>query len=152
MYNVHSVAAVTRPDALLAVIYSITCLPTGRAYVGGTLRFDIRRKEHNRLLNRGKHSNRLLQAAFDKYGPSDFVVRILEACKPRDRHERETYWIKQLNAAETGFNIRNAPKRRPNDQERAWRSTSDLLLSTCWRDYTRRRRPRLRKPADLPSI
>jgi hypothetical protein len=63
-----------------------------------------RRKGHLAMLRRGRHSNQVLQDAFNQYGQAAFVFAILEE---NVNPYRETHWIKELNTlAPNGFNIR----------------------------------------------
>lgn len=57
----------------LSGVYSIRNLVDGKTYIGSTNRFRQRHKDHARKLRSGKHYNKHLQAAYDKYGPDNFV-------------------------------------------------------------------------------
>lgn len=70
----------------LAVIYRITCITdkpnnfftTGYHYVGSTVNFFRRFKEHRKMLRGNRHYNRMLQNIFNKYGESNFHFTIEE--------------------------------------------------------------------------
>lgn len=89
-----------------ATIYAITCVPTGRVYVGmSTTSVRDRWRTHRSDLRCGRHKNRFLTAAWRKYGRSAFRFEILEQ-GAFDTVERERYWIVKLNAfAPVGFNF-----------------------------------------------
>lgn len=82
-------------------VYSIA-LSDGRCYVGSTCDPFRRRKDHSRLLARGKHHSPYLQNAFDKHGPEALVFRVLEVCEPETLLSREQHWI---DSSEAVFNF-----------------------------------------------
>jgi group I intron endonuclease len=68
-------------------VYQIRNLTTGNVYVGSSVNVMSRLRSHLRVLEIGKHFNRYLQNAFDKYGEEDFVFELLICC-PRDEMRR----------------------------------------------------------------
>ena len=94
-------------------IYVLRCLPTGKVYVGSAESWLKRTRDHKNMLNRKKHINRYLQAAWDKYGPDNFVAELLEACVIVDLREREDWWVNQLQSGDRryGFNLAAVIKR-----------------------------------------
>jgi group I intron endonuclease len=89
-------------------IYRITCIPTGRFYVGSALRVVKRWGEHRFQLNRGTHCNRKLQNAWNKYGPDSFALDVLEYVEDSAKLiEREQHFIDTLHAhhRKSGFNL-----------------------------------------------
>jgi group I intron endonuclease len=89
-------------------VYAIRNTVNGKRYVGSTtssLRGRWRR--HRRELNPGKHANRKLQRAWNKYGEAAFVFEVLETCEREDCVEREQRWMDTLRAADDccGYNI-----------------------------------------------
>lgn len=90
-----------------AIIYSITCLPTGRVYIGQTsTQLSRRWRAHRNDLSAGKHRNRFLQAAWMKYGESAFEVKIREVVTVENSTCAEVRWVKELNTmAPAGFNF-----------------------------------------------
>ena len=60
-----------------AGIYAIVNTVNGHMYVGSSVNLMKRQKTHWSVLRRGKHWNQRLQAAWNKYGPSVFVFRIV---------------------------------------------------------------------------
>lgn len=60
-------------------IYRITNLLNGKSYIGKTgMNFGDRWDSHRSLLNSGKHDNRHLQNAWNKYGADNFEFQIVE--------------------------------------------------------------------------
>jgi group I intron endonuclease len=88
-------------------IYQITCLPTGKIYVGSAV--DIRRRwqHHCDVLKRHAHRNKYLQAAWDKYGKDNFVCDVLEVVHRDNLLTTEQKWIDQTQCTnrEIGFNL-----------------------------------------------
>ncbi len=89
------------------LIYVGRCLTTNKVYVGSTKQGKRRALSHIRDLNKGTHSNKVLQRAWDKYGADDFTWHVVEACEPNQLLAREQWWIGFLRAAERdyGFNL-----------------------------------------------
>lgn len=88
-------------------IYQITCVPTGKVYVGSTVNIRERWYRHRRLLRVGKHQNPHLQAAWDRYGEACFELSILELAERWDLLIVEQKWIDRIGCADParGFNI-----------------------------------------------
>ena len=57
-------------------IYKITS-PSGKFYIGSSKNIKKRWRSHRSELSRGKHANKALQRAFNKYGNLDFEVIII---------------------------------------------------------------------------
>ena len=91
----------------LCGIYIITCLTTGRVYVGSSIDVPARLLNHKTLLIKGKHRNPFLLAAWNKYGAEVFTFKMVAECKPANRHVVEQKWITKLRSTsdERGFNI-----------------------------------------------
>ena len=89
-------------------IYLITCIPTGKVYVGQSLDMKSRWGEHRSLLIRGKHDNGYLQRAWNKHGSDGFTFAILEEVESGRLIEREAFHAERLRAFDRkrGFNLR----------------------------------------------
>ena len=89
-------------------VYIITCLSSKKFYIGSaSYSVFTRIRSHQVALERGKHSNLLLQNAYNKYGKDNFTFERLESCEQNKVIEREQYWIDLLQTSdrEHGFNI-----------------------------------------------
>jgi group I intron endonuclease len=89
-------------------VYKITCLENGKIYIGSTVNFDKRRKEHWRLLKGNYHTNKYLQRAWNKYGAKQFKIELIEELNDQELLlSREQYWINITNCAtgKIGFNL-----------------------------------------------
>lgn len=66
-------------------VYSITCLPTGKRYIGSaSVSFADRWKTHRHLLRKGTHHSPYLQNAWNKYGEAAFAFEVICTCPPED--------------------------------------------------------------------
>jgi group I intron endonuclease len=85
-------------------VYQIRNLLNGKIYVGQTTRMHERELEHMGSLRRGKHQNRHLQFAYDKYGKENFIFEILVYCE----EFQLTYYEDAIKNASNGncYNIR----------------------------------------------
>lgn len=84
-------------------IYLITHKVTGDRYVGMSKTIEQRWKSHLKLLEKGKHHSKAMQALADEYGLGSFTFEILEECEPepnryieRTLGSAEQKWIDQL--------------------------------------------------------
>ena len=91
------------PD--LSGVYCITNTVTGKLYIGSTQNFRKRRNCHVVALNQGKHTNRRMQAAFNKYGFSALAFSIKELCSVADLQTREQDWLDRFNGKGVLYNL-----------------------------------------------
>lgn len=93
---------------MAAGIYCITNLVNQKKYIGQTYDFDSRWWKHKNFLKNGKHENRHLQFAWNKYGASNFefsVVEIISGDNQAFFDEREIYWINFYDSLNNGYNL-----------------------------------------------
>ena len=91
-----------------AGVYAIVHTASGRMYVGSSVRLRRRWADHRRLLRRGSHSNRYLQAAWSTYGEDAFEFVLLEEVADITKViEREQAWLDELRPTDRarGFNL-----------------------------------------------
>lgn len=88
-------------------IYSITCEPTGRVYVGQSRNIEARWKYHRRDLNGGRSTSPVLQRAWTHHGQDAFAFNVIEECDPDELTVRELAHIQRLSASvrEGGLNV-----------------------------------------------
>lgn len=72
-------------------IYKLSC--GGHLYIGSSKSLYSRLNEHKADLLNNRHSNDFLQKVSNKYGIENIKVEIIEFCDPKDRINREKYWI-----------------------------------------------------------
>ncbi len=75
MFQIESLAIPQNSDRGIYVIFNIR---NGKFYLGSCERFGDRWAEHRRHLDRGTHHSKHLQAAWKKWGPDSFQVRMVE--------------------------------------------------------------------------
>jgi len=64
-----------------ACLYLILNILSGHIYIGETIRFKLREKEHKQKLKAGRHPNSLLQKDYDKYGADAFEFSMIKEIK-----------------------------------------------------------------------
>lgn len=74
-------------------VYSITNVVNGKLYIGSTVDYKVRVRQHTKALTRNGHHNSHLQAAWNKYGGLNFVFDIIEECHATEVRVREQAWI-----------------------------------------------------------
>lgn len=73
-------------------------------YIGASKHIEQRYKEHLRDAEGEAQKNKTLYRAFYKYGIENFTFSVIEECKPKERFEREKYWIEYYNTYKDGYN------------------------------------------------
>lgn len=74
-------------------VYSITCAPTGKVYVGSAVDMFTRWRGHHYHLSAGSHHCSHLQRAWRKYGPEAFTFAVVEFAGRDVLRTREQYHI-----------------------------------------------------------
>lgn len=89
-------------------IYSIKNKSNNKLYIGSSINYKERKKQHLYTLRRNASSSILLQRAWNKYGESNFIFEILEENVPLDINLvlREEEFIVKYNTIENGYNIK----------------------------------------------
>ncbi|WP_410931941.1 GIY-YIG nuclease family protein [Pseudomonas sp. SIMBA_067] len=65
-------------------IYQIRNLVSGKTYIGSASNYPVRKSVHLNSLRGGRHRNRHLQSAYDKYGESSLEFSKILICEKRD--------------------------------------------------------------------
>ena len=66
------------PKNFLSCVYLIGFNNYNKVYIGSTVRWPVRQREHINDLINNKHSNMHLQRAFNKYGSNNLFFKELE--------------------------------------------------------------------------
>lgn len=74
-------------------IYCIRNVVNNHRYIGQSVNIKSRKNDHFTALKHGKHFNPRLQAAYTKYGATNFVFEVLEKCTKEQLSDREIFWI-----------------------------------------------------------
>lgn len=88
-------------------IYCILNRQNKKAYIGSAINLGIRVRHHFRQLRSGKHGNRHLQNAFNKYGEQSFSVFVLDVIQDATRLiGREQFYIDTFKPlGKNGYNL-----------------------------------------------
>lgn len=87
-------------------VYKITCLSSGKYYIGYSKEIEKRFHTHKMLLRTRRHFNILLQRAYDKYGFDDFTFEILHTCNTIDDAKGlELQYLDDINIRPLLYNI-----------------------------------------------
>ena len=90
----------------MVCIYMITNKINNKKYIGQTLNFKKRKKDH--ICNaRDNKINTHLYLAMRKYGIENFKFDILEEVKKEELNDKEIYYIKKYDTFNTGYNMTN---------------------------------------------
>lgn len=87
-------------------IYIITNKIDDRVYIGSSVNYSKRIKEHKNHLLKNKHHNIHLQRFVDKYGILNLDFKIIEECDKEVLLLREEFWFNKFN---NKFNIAKSP-------------------------------------------
>lgn len=92
---------------MISGIYIIVNIVNNKYYIGSTNNISLRWMDHKTKLNRNRHSNKYLQAAWHKHGKDNFNFYVLEHCSIDKLIEREQFWINKSKCCnkEYGYNI-----------------------------------------------
>lgn len=85
-------------------IYRIENLINHQSYVGQAIDIYDRWVQHKWELNTGRHHNKHLLRAWNKYGCENFEFTIIEECPRVDLNSREIYWIEYYDSFNNGYN------------------------------------------------
>jgi group I intron endonuclease len=88
-------------------IYILKNINNGKVYVGQSIDIENRFNDHFKSLRNNNHTNKYLQAVYNKYGEDIFECGIIEVCDENELDDREIYWISYLNSNDNqyGYNL-----------------------------------------------
>lgn len=128
-------------------IYQITNKINGRIYIGSAKRFIERWQSHTYSLRKQKHSNRFLQADFNKCGEEAFVFEVVEVTEGKSKEERlliEEGYIKQYyDSGNQCYNLCNRAISREGEKSKDSEETRRRMSESQKRRYENN--PELRK-------
>lgn len=143
----------------VSAIYIILNSRDGKIYLGQAQDIKRRWQAHKRLLNSGKHTNRHLQRAWNKYGAQEFQFKILERCAIDQLDDREQHYLNvyipkgicynlspssrntrgTVRSEETRQKLREARNRRPPPSEETKRKIGESGKGRIVTEETRRK-------------
>ena len=106
-------------------IYAIKNTVSQKIYVGCTTDIKKRMQQHFYVLRRGKHSEKDMQADFDKYGKDSFEVKVITSFENKlEASAFETFMMKLLKSQnpECGYNARDHKGNSPIAIADRWRT------------------------------
>lgn len=83
-------------------IYKITNLINQKIYIGQSTDIESRWEDHKFY---SQKENTAIQAAFKKYGISNFSFEIIEECRKEELDAKEIYWIAKYDTYNNGYNL-----------------------------------------------
>lgn len=121
-------------------IYCIKNLVNQKKYIGLSNNIARRKREHLYTLRNGKHENKHLQYAWDKYGEENFSFYIIEECSVDMLDEREKYYIAkyQSNNDMYGYNIESGGHEGQVVSEETRKKLSDALKGRSFSEEHRK--------------
>lgn len=98
-------------EKFLGEVYLVTCIITGKQYVGITTRGYLNRWKRHIRASLKKKDNYKFHAAIRKYGVENFIIEVLERksySNPKRLvgwlYRREMFWIEKLETKRYGYN------------------------------------------------
>jgi group I intron endonuclease len=92
---------------MTAGIYKITCLPTGKYYIGSSIDIHKRFISHKSNLRLNKHGNQHLQGSWNKYGSASHIFSVVEVVTDLSNLLNvEQQYLDSINDWSLVFNIR----------------------------------------------
>jgi group I intron endonuclease len=86
------------------IIYCAHCIPTGKKYIGKTLKCLERRKSSHKSAAKYEKRNLKFYNAIKKYGWNSFIWGVIEECDVELLNEQEVFWIDKYNTYYKGYN------------------------------------------------
>lgn len=86
-------------------IYKIISAVDNKVYIGQSVHIPTRMADHFKCLRNGKHSNRHLQFAYNKYGRINFRYEILCLCSRELLNQKERDCIIKYKSLDDLLNI-----------------------------------------------
>ncbi len=87
------------------VIYVAYCTISGKCYVGQSIEFEQRKKNHLReAFDRKKNCLKKFHPALRKHGIDSFIWSIILCSEPEKLTEWELYWCEKLDSIKDGYN------------------------------------------------
>lgn len=108
-------------------IYKITCLVSGKVYVGSSINISKRVTVHKENLKKNKHHNPHLQYAYNKHEAENFKFEAIEYCDESELMNNEEKWINyyECNDKNKGYNIERFDRGRKRHSEESKRRISE---------------------------
>ena len=128
------------------IIYALICKVSCNFYIGSTMNYRDRKRDHISDLKKGVHHCRSLQMAWNKHGQENFIFQAIETCDKGEILEREQFYINSLDPAYNSARLVGRPSEANRERARIW--ARDGLSKIPWTEERREkaRQRRLGKP------
>lgn len=91
----------------IACVYSITNISSNKIYIGSTVNYKKRRRDHLSFLKRNKHKNKELQHDYNNSGIDNFRFDVLlEVDDLDDLRDLEDWYIRNYTNKDNSYNSR----------------------------------------------
>jgi len=96
---------------MTVTIYKLKNISNNKCYIGSTINFNKRQREHFGNLKRNKHHSIYLQNAYNKYGKKNFIFEEIAICNESVRNFVEKFYIEYYQSGNSnfGYNISLSP-------------------------------------------
>lgn len=91
--NVDKLIPITEFNKKFCGIYICLCLTTGKYYLGSSIEFVGRQRNHINLAKKGCHHSNRFQDAWNKYGENSFVFLKIRDCKQENTKIIEQFYL-----------------------------------------------------------
>jgi group I intron endonuclease len=88
-------------------IYCIENIIDNKKYIGKSVNIEKRWEIHKRKLFSSVHVNIHLLNAWNKYGETNFIFRIIEECSKNNLDKKEIFYINYFDTINNGYNKTN---------------------------------------------
>lgn len=120
-------------------VYCITCIPTGKFYIGSSVCIEQRFHGHRKLLVAGRHHSRDMQRAWNIHGEDAFEFEIIDTQTSEvGLRQRERELIVQSDAVRKGFNRTYETEFRKPDRVLKFNEKGKLLNRSLRRHEKKR--------------
>jgi group I intron endonuclease len=145
-------------NSLKSGVYKLTNLINNRIYIGSAKEFKERWKQHHYALKKNKHSNKFLQADYNKCGEDAFKFEVLEVISGEKQDRlliEEKYILQFFDKGEMCYNLCNRAISREgigSNNPLKTKEKMSISMKEAWKRMsaeTRQRRSELIRAAHL---
>ena len=117
----------------ICCVYQIQNIRSGHRYIGGTINYIHRRRQHLCDLRGNKHYSKKLQLDFNAIGEPFFAFSMLEDATEENLEKTEQYWLDKLEPEYNSSRFARTPDQRLVGSEEAQKNLSNSIKK-LWAD------------------